>query len=227
MFSEIEILGVKLKREIEKTKEEVKEKINDLHMLITDLKITNSNANTINVGNGFLPSEQKLKELEGFISNSNRIDDKSEINSTAKINMAPVERFQSNIKFEIAEESTFLFKVRFMLEKTLTDLCEKTNYEGNKSTYEMIRYLIRSELINGKTADMLNQIIKISNRGVHGEIVSNEYINFIKKVLPELQKQLNEININLHYFVCPKCKNYVYSRYNNICTNCGFNNDDD
>ena len=36
------------------------------------------------------------------------------------------------------------------------------------------------------------QILKIANRGVHGEIISDEYISFVQKTYPELMKQLNE-----------------------------------
>ncbi len=220
LFSEMEFFGIKLKRELEKTKTEVKESINELHLQLMDLKISNSNANTINFGNGFLPSEQKLKELVNeFISNSSSTDE------TQKDNKQDT-KVQNSINFDISEESTYLFKVRLLLEKSLTELCEKINFNNHKSMYEMTKHLVRCELINEKTADLLHQIIKIANRGVHGEIVSTEYIEFINRVLPEIQKQLSEANSHLHYCVCPKCKYSGYSRYENVCPNCGFTTDD-
>lgn len=228
LFSEMEFFGIKLKKEVEKAKTEVKENLNDLRMQIMDLKISNSNANTINFGNDFLPSEQKLKKLiEEFITNSSiTADNLGEVSSTPKIDITTDAKVSSNIDSEIAEESTYLFKVRLMLEKTLTDLCDKTGYNGPKLMHEMVRYLTRCEVINGKTVDLINQIIKITNRGVHGEIVSNEYIDFIKQVLPELQKQLNEANNRLHYCICPRCKYSGYSRFENVCPKCGFTSDD-
>lgn len=227
LFSEMEFFGVKLKKEVEKAKTEVKENLNDLRIQIMDLKISNSNANTINFGNGFLPTEQKLKELiEEFITKSNVIDDNLiEVSSKPNIGLTTDAKELSNFEFEIAEESTYLFKVRLMLEKTLTDLCEKTGYEGSKSMHEMMRHLIRCELINGKTEDLISQIIKIANRGVHGEIVSKEYIDFIKQVLPELKKQLYEATTRLHYCICPRCKYSGYSRFENVCPKCGFTSD--
>lgn len=227
LFSEMEFFGIKLKKEVEKAKTEVKENLNDLRMQIMDLKISNSNANTINFGNGFLPTEQKLKELfDEFLTNPNTIDDKlSGLESNPQNDISTEPRVQSNI--DIAEESIYLFKVRLMLEKTLTDLCEKTGYNDHKSMVEMIRHLNRCTVIDAKTVDLINQIIKIANRGIHGEIVSNEYIDFIKRVLPELQKQLYEINTQLHYYTCSRCKYSGYSRIKNVCPKCGFTSDDD
>ena len=228
LFSEMEIFGIKLKKEVIKAKAEVKENLNDIRMQIMDLKISNSNTNTINVRNGFLPTEQKLKELiEEFKTNSNSNDDNSgEVSSTPKTGIKSDDKVPTKFDLEIAEESIYLFKVRVMLEKSLTDLCEKTDYNGRKSMYEMIRHLNRYELINGKTVELINQITKIANRGVHGEIVSKEYIDFIKQVFPELQKQLYEANRQLHYCVCPRCKYSGYSLFENVCPKCGFTSED-
>lgn len=223
LFSEMEFFGIKLKKEIEKAKYEVKENINDLRIQIMDLKISNSNANTINLGNGFLPTEQKLKEMiEKFITNSNTAAD----NSKSKTDKSTDKKVQNNIDFEIPEESTYLFKVRLTLEKIMTDLCEKTDYNGRKSMIEMTRHLNKNQIINRKTVEMITEIIKITNRGVHGEIISKEYIDFVKQVFPEIQKQLYESNNQFNYNVCPKCKSSGYSRFENYCPKCGFTSDD-
>ncbi|MGI6586854.1 MAG: TFIIB-type zinc ribbon-containing protein [Lutisporaceae bacterium] len=228
LFSELEFFGIKLKKEMEKAKAEVKENLNDLRMQIMDLKILNSNANTIYLGDSFLPTEQKLKELAGdFITTSKSTPNNlSESSPASKIDIKTDSNRKINIDFEIPEESVYLFKVRLMLEKNLTDLCEKTDYKGPKSMHEMIKHLSRCELIYGKTVYLIKQIINIANRGIHGEIVSNEYIDFIKQVLPELQIQLYEANAQLHYFTCPRCKYSNYSRLENVCPNCGFVSDD-
>ena len=226
LFSEMELFGLRLKREIDKAKAEVKENLNDLRMQIMELRISYSNANTINFGSDFLPNEHKLKKLiEEFITKSNSKSDNYGETSTIS-NIEESKGVPSDIDFEVTEESIYLFKVRLMLEKILADLCEKTNYNSNKSIHEMVRHLYRCELINCKIVDLINQIIKIANRGVHGEIVSSEYIDFIKKVLPELQKQLNEANTQLHYCNCPRCKYSGYSRFENVCPKCGFTSDE-
>lgn len=226
LFSEMEFFGIKLKKELEKTKDELKGNINDLHTQITDLKLSNLNANTINFGSNFLPTEQELKELfEDFIKKSSTSTEQvTDPSPSAKDKVKIDDKY--NLGLEVSEESTYLFKVRLILEKTLADLCEKMGYEGNRSISEMIRYLVRGELINSNTADLIFQINKIVNRGVHGEIVSNEYINFINKVFPELQKQLYDAHNHLHYYKCQRCQKSGYSRFENVCPNCGFVSED-
>ena len=56
----------------------------------------------------------------------------------------------------------------------------------------MMQHLKRAEVINGMTCDLISQIIKIANRGVHGEIVSAEYVNFVQETYPEIVRQLKE-----------------------------------
>ena len=224
LFSEIEILGIKLKKELEKTKEEFNGRLNQINSTITELKIANSNANTINLGNSFLPSEDKLQQLfEDFITNDNLNKDENSI-SMFHPKQSPSEHTHQNnsdINFGITDDTTYLFKVRLMLEKTLEDLCEQTNYIGHKSLIEMVKHLNLIQLIDGKMADLLYQIIKISNRGVHGEIISKDYIDFIHNVLPELQKQLNAASYSIPYSICPECGSYVNISYFKTCPYCG------
>jgi hypothetical protein len=199
LFSEMEFFGIRLKKEVEQAKTEVKENLNDIRMQIMDLKFSNSNTNTINFGNGILPTEQKLKELiKEFITNSDAAGDNLiELKSKSEFDKSSYAEYPNSTDLDISEDSTYLFKIRLILEKTLTDLCVKTNYNGSKSIFEMMRHLNRCQVIDSKTADLISQIIIIANRGVHGEIISKEYIYFIKQVFPELQKQLYGIKSQL------------------------------
>ena len=49
-----------------------------------------------------------------------------------------------------------------------------SDLEKIQNLREMVRYLNQLEVINGRTADLLTEVIKISSRGVHGEIISSE-----------------------------------------------------
>ena len=91
----------------------------------------------------------------------------------------------------------------------------------------MIRLLNRAEVINGMTCDLIGQVIKITNRGVHGEIVSAEYVTFVEETYPEIMRQLKAASSRLVYITCPKCKYSGYSIYENVCPNCGYTHDDD
>ncbi len=61
LFSEMELLGVKIKREVEKANKEVKDDIKELEAQFMELKLSNNIANNIQIGNPILPSEEKLK----------------------------------------------------------------------------------------------------------------------------------------------------------------------
>lgn len=161
LFSEVEIGGVKLKREIEKTRSEVKESVNELRLQIVDLKVSNSNTVVVNAP---LATESELLELEKTVEPNNYISSNQEI------------------LFDVSDDSIYLFKVRLTLEGLLSSLCEKRNYTDRKSIPRMIQFLVGSEVIDKDISGLIQEIIKIANRGVHGEIVSESYISFVKKM---------------------------------------------
>jgi hypothetical protein len=70
LFSEIELFGVKLKKQFEKATDEVKEKINDLRIQVAEIKVSNLNKITNNINNSPLPSE---KSLENTINDLRRL----------------------------------------------------------------------------------------------------------------------------------------------------------
>jgi len=207
LFSEMEFLGIKIKKEVDKVKKEVDDDILQLKMQIMDLKISNSVANNIQINNTPLPSEKELEELKKFIPNK-KTDKNNDI-----------------MDLGVSDESMFLFMVRLNLEKTLTELCEKAGYNGPKSMFRILEFLNRCEIINRNTVEVINQIIQIANRGVHGEIVSSKYIDFIKQALPEIQSTLDEANKLFVYNICPKCKTAAYT-WRDICPNCQYQNFD-
>ena len=63
LFSELELLGVKVKKEVEKATEEVKETLQNIQTQINQIQLTNSVATNFNFSNTPLPSEQKIEEL--------------------------------------------------------------------------------------------------------------------------------------------------------------------
>lgn len=213
LFSEIEIGSVKLKREIENTRAEVKESIGELKYQILDMKLSNSNSNTLVVNNQPLPSKDELSQLQLHLEHDNSI------------------RSSENSDFNISEETIYLFQVRLSLEKQLSALCNFFQYGERKSIYAMTQFLVQHEVFDRNTAELIREIINIANRGVHGEIIDDDYIRFIKNTYPTikkaLEKQYNFYSNNRYYFVCPRCKYNGPSKYSNECPKCGFISDND
>ena len=58
--------------------------------------------------------------------------------------------------------------------------------------YAMVQFLIQHEVIDRNTAELIRQILNIANRGVHGEIIDDDYISFVKKTYPKIQTILEK-----------------------------------
>ena len=192
LFSEIEIGGVKLKKEIEQTRAEVKESFGELKLQILDMEIANSNSNTFVVNNQPLPSKDELSQLQKDIEHDNS-------------NLSP-ENTESD--FKIPKENIYLFQVRLSLEKQLSALCNFFQYRERRTTYAMAQFLVQHEVLDRKTAELIREIVNIANRGIHGEIVDDDYIRFVKNTYPAiknaLDKEYNYYFNNEYYFKCPK-----------------------
>lgn len=213
LFAEIEIGNVKLKKTVEETRAEVKEAIGELKYQIMDMKISNSVTNNLNINNPSLPSKNELSELQKH----------ADCDSP--------EQKVSSLDFGVSEDNVFLFQVRLSLEKQLVVLCKVFQYEDHRSIYAMIQFLLRHEVIDRNTADLIREIFNIATRGVHDEIVDDEYLQFVRKTYPGVKAMLDkkydaysEYNC---YCVCPRCKYTGPSKYSNECPKCGFVSDDD
>lgn len=213
LFSEIEIGSVKLKKEIEQTRAEVKESIGELKYQILEMKISNTNSNTLIFNNQPLPTKAELSEMQRHI----------------KHDQAAQSAVDSD--FNVSDKNIYLFQVRLALEKQLSALCNIFQYGERRSMYSMMQMLVQHEVIDRNTVGLLREIINIANRGVHGEIVDDDYIDFVKKTYPIIKKTLdtayNFYTNNSYYYECPKCHYQGPSKYSNVCPNCGAVSDDD
>lgn len=212
LFSEMEFLGVKVKKEVEKATEEVKESLQHIQSQITQIQMTNSIATNVNVGSDPLATEKKMDALLQAVANIQQL----------RPNEITVTKFNAQDE----DKSVFLFKIRLEIETALRDLCEKAGYNEKTSIPQMVRYLRRSEIISGMTPELILEVTKIANRGVHGEIVSDEYIKFVEEAHPRIMLQLKDVASRLTYTICPRCKYAGYAKYDNVCPQCGYVCDD-
>ena len=176
LFSEMELLGIKIKREVEKANKEVKDDIKELEAQFMELKLSNNIANNIQIGNPILPSEEKIEELLRIVRN---------------MQQGSVEPKTS--KYDLPQDkAVYLFKVRLYIEKPLRQLSEGIGYGGTRplGLSEMVKCLFKKEVIDEVTMELITQVIKIAMRGIHGEIVSDEYIEFVQRVYPEIESKL-------------------------------------
>lgn len=210
LFSEMEMFGVTLKKEFDKNKAETEAKINEFKIQMLDLKISNSLANSqsIAIYTSQLPTDKEVKETLADLANT-------------------AEKYNNNdehiVDDFVSEKSIYLFKVRLTLEKIIRTLCEKLNYSGMPSTNRMLVHVVQSGLIDKKTYEYISQVNAVCNRGIHGEIISEEYIHLVEALLPKILNELNSLTSRMgykYYFVCPRCKFSGYSDSENKCPNC-------
>lgn len=205
LFSEMELFGIKLTKEVQKVKEDVKDDLNDLKLQIMQLHVSNSVANNIHVGNAMMPSEEKIEELLKLVHDLKK-------NQTT---------FLDDKEIDNTDKSVYLFKVRLSIETAIAQLMETMGYDNKMPLFKSIQMLYKLEVLDAVTFDLLSQVLKIANRGVHGEIVSDEYIDFVKEAFPQIRWSLKQISNDLYYIVCPKCNYSGYSKFENVCPRCG------
>lgn len=212
LFSEIEIGNVKLKKEIEQTRAEVKESIGELKYQMLDLKISNTNSNML-VFNPPLASKDELNQMQRHTETDTKVSS------------------ETDVDFKISDDNIYLFQVRLSLEKKMSALCNMFQYGERRTMYSMAQFLVQHEVIDYKTAELIREVINIANRGVHGEIIDNDYLEFVKKSYPGIKYALDKANDfysnNSYFYICPKCHYQGSSKYSNVCPRCGFVSDDE
>lgn len=201
LFSSIQVGGFKLTKQIEQMREETKEAMNDIKMQILDVKVDNSNSNTVVVS--------PILAYEELNNIKDKIEEKAEESETNK-------------RKEVSEEVVSLFKVRFDLEQLISSLSKKYGYSGNSSLNQMIKFLVNNGIIDINYNTIISNIINICNRAIHGESIAAEYISFVQETTPMIKEQLeNEMRQDVNYHVCMRCGYRGPSKFENYCPNCG------
>lgn len=184
LFSELEFLGVKVKKEVkeavEKSNEEVKNSLNNLQLIVSQTQVSNSVAAQFTINNGPLPSEEKMNNL----IKENHLPNEQNTNNQIKK--------QDEIK--IPDQNLELFKIRYGIEAKLNDALGLIGY-NDKNHFSLIQtayYLKKQEFLDPNCAELLIQVVRIANRGVHGEIVGEKYLNFASEAYPKIIDGLDE-----------------------------------
>jgi hypothetical protein len=182
LFSEIDIAGIKLKKEFESLKTEIRDQMFSLRN-----EIHNTTSIQFNTSPFLPPSDEKLKEREPIYSS---IFDSRKTGTSVKSPQPALIR--------IPEKNQFLFEVRFTLEDELKKLMkERFDYEFNEKRptpiFQMVKFLFEKELLDIRIRNLISDILSICNRAVHNQIITDEQYEFVKKFYPEIIRSLKEI----------------------------------
>lgn len=184
LFSELEFLGVKVKKEVkkavEKSNEEVKASLNNLQQLVSQIQISNSVAPQFTINGGSLPSEERMDNLIKEIHLLNEQNTNKQTEKQDKVN--------------IPAQNLELFKMRYGIEAKLNDAMDLIGYNGKNhiSLVQSAYYLSQQGVLDPKCIDLLIQVVRIANRGVHGEIVDQKYLDFASEAYPKIIDALDD-----------------------------------
>lgn len=184
IFSELEFLGVKVKKEVkkavEKSNEEVKASLDNLQQIVSQIQISNSVAPQFTINGGSLPSEERMDNLIKEIHLLNEQNTNKQTEKQDKVN--------------IPAQNLELFKMRYGIETKLNDAMYYVGYNGKNhiSLVQSAYYLSQQGVLDPKCIDLLIQVVRIANRGVHGEIVDQKYFDFASEAYPKIIDALDD-----------------------------------
>ena len=192
LFQEVDIFGVRFRREIDSLKTEVGEKFVDLKSEIQQTIGVHSQINP-QFYLGQPPPDSQLPAMEkvfkGLLKDALKEEGKK---TTTKMP-----------KLSVPETATLSFSIRYEIEKELRRIAEKhigLPIESETSRGFLIspgrtaRKLARLEIINPATATVIEELLPVVNSGIHGRDISDDKISFIKDVSPSLIKYLKGID---------------------------------
>lgn len=105
-----------------------------------------------------------------------------------------ISRQKQQDKVNIPTQNLELFKMRYGIEAKLNDAMDLIGYNGKNhiSLVQSAYYLSRQGVLDPKCTDLLIQVVRIANRGVHGEIVDQKYLDFASEAYPKIIDALDD-----------------------------------
>lgn len=222
IVSEISAFGMSIKKELVDTKKEIKNQVAGIRTDIFSLAISNAN----------------IANQSVVVNNNEAVPMKEEVQLTIKQSTASMENtseLKSEIdlinEFPITEKQIFLYQARYALEQKIGQIAQITGIKPMQSLVKTATIIRHNGFLSSHADMLINKVSSICNRGIHGEVVDDEYLEYIKIVLRELEEEFklieNKAKKDSARFVhCSRCGYTGSSAYDNHCPNCGFTSDD-
>ncbi|MCC4766165.1 hypothetical protein FXW07_05930 [Methanosarcina sp. DH1] len=191
-FQEINFYGLKLKKEIDELKFDINRQFIDLskEFIILRSEINNSNENHSQLTSTvvFPPlSDSQLSKREGI--------DRQILEETLEAWGIKKPSNESELT-KAPDDVLYLFSVRYQIEKELKRVFNEISPISNEishnnnfrhlPTSRMVEYLKRLDYIDSNVANIIMQILGITNRAIHGEDISKGQFNFVHGTAPDL-----------------------------------------
>jgi hypothetical protein len=188
-FSELSLLGVTVKQQLDETKKEIKQDVKEqIYSMRAEIQNAVNVTNRTNLYVGAPPPDSQLGTLEQQIKPI--LDDfRKELGINAKteplgdLTVSPEIVFAFSSRYHIENEVTRLYNSRFQIREN----------ERFVSVGKMVDELIRAEVISPPVGRSIREVYSISSAAVHGREPSKEKVAFLKDVVPSIIETIRAI----------------------------------
>ncbi len=190
LFSEVSLLGITLKQELDELKGFISTQIGDMK---------NEVRNAVDVRTTFSPHfnipapapDAQLPELEARIKAA-LSDALAAHGVRPSISASPL---------VAPEHASLLFAARFNIENELRRIAEGRQIFSSTShlvrrplpIFQLVRHLSEAELIEPQIASAIREVYSVCSPAIHGEPVTKAQVSFVREVTPELVATLRAI----------------------------------
>lgn len=185
LFSEVTLLGITLKNEIEELKGHIAAQISDVRADVrnaVDIRATVSP--TFNMPSP--PADAKLPAIEAQVK--------------AAVAAAFAEQGKvasSSGSFAVSDDVGYLFATRYHLETELRRLATGREVgiavKRALPTHLLTRSLVESGLLDPRLGNAIREVYSVCSPAIHGESISEAQVAFVRDVAPELISALRSI----------------------------------
>lgn len=172
LVSEISAFGLSVKKELQKTKEEMKSEVRHLQNYISN---NIENKNTVNNNNYY--GVPKVNEY------NQKMKDKHDISLN-----------QQQKSYDANEKIVLLANVRMELETNITQILTTLDLPYNFTNG--LKILEDVKILPERLVWDIRKVLQICNRGLHGEIIADEYVRYIEETMNEFNSLVDKDFIN-------------------------------
>lgn len=188
LFQEVSFFGIKLTKEIDSFKNEVREQILNLRSEIQNsIQIRTQINPQFNFGPP--PSDSQLPTIEKHV--------RKVIQETLSKHGIQAPGDLSVIEEQVPDNVQFLFLVRNQLEKEVKRLFRLHIAEIGEEQYvpisQILKILVKNEVIDLDLAGAIREVYKVCSPAIHGESFTEIQVNFIKDIGPKLITSLKAL----------------------------------
>lgn len=187
LFSEVSLLGITLKQQVDELKTFVFSQINDVRAEVrsaVDVRATFSPQFNIPAP----AADSQLPEIERRIKVA-----VSDALASHGLQAPP-----APAQVAVPQDVSFLFATRYNLEKELRRIGEARQFNGESRrpapAIHLARALVQAELLEPRLSHAIREVYSVCSPAIHGEPVTEAQMAFVRDVGPELIGALRAIS---------------------------------